>query len=80
MTGSLLIIAKGFTDVAGVQYLIPSRNQAIFTKSVVTGAILNVVLNFILIPICGCNRGNYSICYSRGGNCNCSILLCEKAN
>lgn len=52
-TGSLLIIAKGFTDVAGVQYLIPSRNQAIFTKSVVTGAILNVVLNFILIPICG---------------------------
>ena len=53
MTGALLIIAKGFTDVAGVQYLIPSRNQLIFTKSVVTGAILNIVLNFILIPICG---------------------------
>ena len=53
MAGALLIIAKGFTDVAGVQYLIPSRNQAIFTKSVVTGAILNVILNFILIPICG---------------------------
>ena len=53
MAGSLLIIAKGFTDVAGVQYLIPSRNQSIFTKSVVTGAILNVILNFILIPICG---------------------------
>ena len=53
MAGAVLIIAKGFTDVAGVQYLIPSRNQAIFTKSVITGAILNVVLNFILIPICG---------------------------
>ena len=53
MAGSLLIISKGFTDVAGVQYLIPSRNQNIFTKSVVIGAILNVVLNFILIPICG---------------------------
>lgn len=53
MAGALLIIAKGFTDVAGVQYLIPSRNQKVFTKSVVIGAILNVVLNFILIPICG---------------------------
>lgn len=53
MTGAFLIIAKGFTDVAGVQYLIPSRNQGAFTKSVVTGAIINVVLNLILIPICG---------------------------
>ena len=53
MAGSLLIIAKGFTDVAGVQYLIPSRNQGEFTKSVIAGAIINVVLNFILIPIFG---------------------------
>ena len=46
---SLLIIAIGINNVTGMQYLIPSKRQNLFTKTVVYGAITNFVLNFFLI-------------------------------
>lgn len=48
---SLLIIAIGFNTITGPQYLISVGRQKEFTISVVCGAIINFVLNFIFIPI-----------------------------
>ncbi|MBR3602620.1 MAG: oligosaccharide flippase family protein [Lachnospiraceae bacterium] len=47
---SLLIIAIGINNVTGMQYLIPTRRQNVFTYTVLIGAVTNFILNFILIP------------------------------
>lgn len=46
---SLLILAIGINNVTGIQYLIPTKKQNIFTKTVIIGAITNFCLNMILI-------------------------------
>ena len=45
-----LVLIIGFANVVGVQYLIAISKQNYYTVAVVTSAIVNVVLNFILIP------------------------------
>lgn len=47
---SFLIIAIGISNVTGIQYLIPTKRQNIFTKTVIIGAVINLILNLILIP------------------------------
>lgn len=49
--GSLLILAIGLNNITGVQYLISVKKQNVFTSSVILGALINFVLNLILIPI-----------------------------
>lgn len=51
IAGAPIIMAVGLNNVSGIQYLIPSKKQNIFTKSVVVGAIFNFFANLILIPI-----------------------------
>lgn len=46
---SLLILAIGINNVTGVQYLIPTKRQNLFTLTVIIGAITNFTLNLILI-------------------------------
>lgn len=46
---SLLILAIGINNVTGMQYLIPTKRQNIFTKTVLLGAATNFILNSILI-------------------------------
>lgn len=46
---SLLILAIGINNVTGIQYLIPTKKQNIFTKTVIIGAVTNFCLNMILI-------------------------------
>lgn len=48
LTPILFVIAM--SNVLGTQYLLPSNRTSEFTISVTSGAIINVVLNFILIP------------------------------
>ncbi|WP_113886031.1 flippase [Clostridium butyricum] len=48
LTPILFLIAM--SNVLGMQYLLPSNRTKEFTLSVTVGAIINVVLNFILIP------------------------------
>jgi len=48
---SPILIAIGLNGVTGIQYLVQTGKQNIFTKSVTIGAITNVVLNIILINI-----------------------------
>jgi O-antigen/teichoic acid export membrane protein len=46
---SPLIIIIGFSNIFGLQYLIPSGQDKKFTIAVTCGAITNLVLNFIMI-------------------------------
>jgi O-antigen/teichoic acid export membrane protein len=47
---SLLLAAIGISNVTGMQYLIPTGRQNVFTGTVIAGAALNLGLNFALIP------------------------------
>lgn len=47
---SLLILAIGINNVTGMQYLIPTKRQNIFTGTVILGALTNFVMNLLLIP------------------------------
>lgn len=47
---SLLILAIGINNVTGMQYLIATKRQNTFTFTVIVGAIVNFILNLILIP------------------------------
>ncbi|WP_081846696.1 oligosaccharide flippase family protein [Butyrivibrio sp. AE3004] len=45
-----LVIIIGTSNVIGIQYLIPIGKDKVFTISIVTGALINFILNIILIP------------------------------
>ena len=45
-----LVIAIGLSNITGLQYLVPTKQQNKLTKSVCVGAIVNIILNTILIP------------------------------
>ena len=45
-----LVIAIGLSNITGLQYLVPTKQQSKLTKSVCVGAVVNVILNAILIP------------------------------
>lgn len=47
---SLLFLAIGFNNVIGMQYLIPTHKENIFTLTVCAGAVTNIICNLILIP------------------------------
>ncbi len=49
MVFSPIILAKGLTNVFGEQYLIPSNQDMKYTISIVVGAVINLILNSILI-------------------------------
>ncbi|MFZ8764734.1 flippase [Enterococcus diestrammenae] len=46
---SLVIIFIGWSNVLGTQYLLPTNQTKYYTMSVVSGAIVNLILNFPLI-------------------------------
>lgn len=48
---ALIILAIGINNVTGMQYLIPTKRQNIFTLTVIIGAIINFVMNIILINL-----------------------------
>lgn len=47
---SPITIMIGLSTVMGTQYLLPTKQQKNFTISVVIGALINIVSNFIFIP------------------------------
>lgn len=52
---SIVILMIGWSNVLGVQYLLPIHKQKEFTISVTLGAIVNVILNIPLIKVWGLN-------------------------
>ena len=57
---SFILIAIGLNNVTGMQYLIQTNKQNVFTISVTIGAIVNVILNIIFIKIFGTIGAVYS--------------------
>lgn len=47
---SVLTIFIGLSNVTGMQYFVPTGRQNILTLTVAVGAVINVILNAILIP------------------------------
>lgn len=45
-----IILIKGFAVIVRTQYLIPMKMEKEFTKSVIGGAVVNLIMNLILIP------------------------------
>ncbi len=41
------------TNVMGVQWLLPTKHDGLFTASVATGAVINVAVNLFAIPVAG---------------------------
>ena len=46
----ILILSIGINNVTGLQYLIPTKRQNLFTFTVIVGAVINFVFNLVLIP------------------------------
>lgn len=57
---SLVIIWVGWSNVLGTQYLLPTNQTRFFTASVLIGALVNLVVNIILIPRYGVTGAIYS--------------------
>lgn len=47
---ALCIIPVALSNVTGCQFLIPTKRQNVYTFAVVTGTLVNIVLNSLLIP------------------------------
>lgn len=47
---SLIVVAMGLNNVIGLQYLIPTGRQNLYTLCVVIGAAVNLICNILLIP------------------------------
>lgn len=47
---SPLIVVIGFSNLLGLQYLIPTKKDSKFTICILIGAVTNLILNCILIP------------------------------
>lgn len=52
---SITVFALSWANVVRTQYLIPSHNDRIYVFSTITGAIINIIINAILIPEFGAN-------------------------
>lgn len=46
---SFIILPIGLTTIIGEQYLIPTKQEKKFTKYIAIGAVINIILNFILV-------------------------------
>lgn len=47
---SPLLIIIGISNVLGNQYLVPTGKQKVYTNSIISGLLVNIALNIILIP------------------------------
>lgn len=55
MIESIIIVIIGWSNVIGVQYLLPTNRVKEYTSSVILGAVVNVVLNYPLMSLWGLN-------------------------
>lgn len=50
---AIILITASWANIIRTQYLIPTYNEKIYTISVIAGAVVNLILNFIFIPFLG---------------------------
>lgn len=51
MMFSPMVVIIGFSNVLGLQYLIPLKKDKNYTVAIISGAVVNLMLNLILIPL-----------------------------
>lgn len=49
-----ILLISGFSNITGNQILIPMGRESCFMKAVVSGALVDLIVNFILMPKWGC--------------------------
>ena len=64
MIESIVILIIAWSNVVGVQYLLPTHHQKEFTISVTLGAVVNLVLNIPLIRLWGLTGAMWSTVFS----------------
>lgn len=67
MIESIVILMIAWSNVLGVQYLLPIHKQKQFTLSVTTGAVINLIMNIPLIHFWGLNGAMWSTVLSEIG-------------
>lgn len=67
MIESIVILMIAWSNVLGVQYLLPIHRQKQFTISVTVGAVINIILNFPLIHFYGLNGAMWATVLSEIG-------------
>ncbi|MCR5092907.1 MAG: oligosaccharide flippase family protein [Lachnospiraceae bacterium] len=67
-----LIVIIGVSNVTGMQYLIPTKRQNIFTCAVIIGAVINALLNTVLISAF---QSKGAACASVTAEASISIIL-----
>ena len=67
MIESVVILMIAWSNVLGVQYLLPIHKQKQFTLSVTTGAVINLIMNIPLIHFFGLNGAMWSTVLSEIG-------------
>lgn len=55
MIEAIVILFIGWSNVIGVQYLLPTNQDKAFSRSVILGAVVNIILNIPLIYLWGLN-------------------------
>lgn len=48
---SILVLAVGLANIVGIAYLIPTEQQNVYTVAVTISAVINFLMNIILIPL-----------------------------
>lgn len=71
-----LILVVSLSYVAGISYLVPTKQQNVYTISVTIAAVLNVVVNFILIPKFGAFGAAVSSLLAETSNAVIQIAYC----
>ena len=73
---SIILPIKGFANVVRTQYLIPSKNDRQYVISVCAGAVVNLVINWLLIPtmqsigaVIGTVIAEFTVCFVQSFAC-----------
>lgn len=75
---ALSIPFSGFANVLRTQYLIPNGMNRAYVFSVVLGAISNLIVNSLLIPVCGANGASIGTVIAEGLVCVVQCFFARK--
>lgn len=80
----IILPIKGFANVVRTQYLIPSKKDRQYVISVVSGAAVNLVVNFLLIPslqsigaALGTIAAEFTVCFVQAYACRKELPIID---
>ena len=76
---SLLYIPTGLKNITGVQYLISTGQQNKYTKMLLVGLIINIIIGFCLIPSLGAIGATIAVVIGELSTLICSLIYLQKS-